>query len=311
MREYTPSLDDLRAFVAVAEASGFRRASRNTGVKQSVLSRRVVNMEDALGASLFERNREGVRLTYAGSHFLRDVRPIFARLDSAFRNVRQVGAAAEGCIRVGTVAAISGGFLSQLLRYWRTYHEGVAVQFEAALGQESIAKVVARQLDLAIVTGSPSALEYQTETLWSEDVVIAVSSQHAIAERQSVRLSELRAERFIVMRHPPGPDVDDWIIRRLSDLGSSPEVEEQAVGRETLFSLVGLGFGVTFASSAEMAIEYPNVSLVRVDDEQLPFSFVWSPANDNPALRRFLSEARLLSRRWPDAGIQAPDPATG
>ena len=62
MREYTPNLEDLRAFVAVAEASGFRRASRDTGVKQSVLSRRVVSMEDALGASLFERNREGVRL---------------------------------------------------------------------------------------------------------------------------------------------------------------------------------------------------------------------------------------------------------
>lgn len=73
--------------------------------------------------------------------------------------------------------------------------------------------------------------------------------------------------------------------------------------------MVGLGFGTTFASSAETAIRYPNVSFIPVTGEQLPFSFVWSAANDNPALRRFLSEARALSRRWPAEPSQTPDPS--
>lgn len=278
-------------------------------MKQSVLSRRIGNLEDMLGASLLERTQAGVRLTHAGSRFLREIRPIFIRLDSAIRTVRAAGTASEGCIRIGTVAAISGGFLSQLLREWHAARGKVGIEIEAGLAQENIARVVNRQLDLAIVTGAPPSPEYETETLWFEDVFAALQSEHALAGRESIALEELQAQRFLVMRYPPGPDVYDWIIRRLSDLSSTPLVDEQSVGRETLLSLVGLGFGVTFASSAETAIRYPNVSFVQVRGEQLPFSFIWSPANDNPALRRFLSEARMLSRQWLAALSRTPDPS--
>lgn len=274
-----------------------------------MLSRRISNLEDMLGASLFERTREGARLTYAGSRFLRDIRPIFTRLDSAIRAVRAAGLAAEGCIRIGTVAAISGGFLGELLRDWHAAHGEVAIEIQAGLAQENIGLVVARQLDLAIVTGAPSSPEYETETLWFEDVFAALPSEHALASREELELNEFQGQRFLVMRHPPGPDVYDWIIRRLSDLGSSPVVDEQSIGRETLLSLVGLGFGVTFASTAETAIRYPNVSFVQVRGEQLPFSMVWSAANDNPALRRFLSDARALSRRWSAEPSRTPDPS--
>ena len=87
-------------------------------------------------------------------------------------------------------------------------------------------------------------------------------------------MAALGAERFLVSWQPPGPEIRDWMISRLSSMGSRPNIEEQAVGRETLLSLVGLGFGVTLASSAETSIQYPNVSLVRVSGEHLPFSFI-------------------------------------
>lgn len=303
-----PDLDNLRAFLAVAEAGGFRRASRQSGIRQSVLSRRISSLEDLLGASLFERTREGVRLTYAGVNFLRDVRMIFAQLEAAVRRVRSAGSATEGCVRIGTVVSMSSGFLSELLRNWRIEHADVVIEIEAALPKENLAHIVTRQIDLAIVTGAPSSAHYESETLWMENVFAALPSDHPLAQGGVITLEELQSFRFLVMRYPPGPETYDWIIARLSGLGSSPLVEEQAVGRDTLLSMVGLGFGVTLASSAETAIKYPNVSFVQVVGEQLPFSLVWSPANDNPALRRFLSDARTLSRRWLAAPSQTPGP---
>lgn len=299
-------LRDLELFVGVAEAGGFRRAAAQLHHRQSVLSRRVRNLEEYLGASLFERGHDGVRLTFAGSKFLTEIRPIFTQLDSAVRAVRAAGSAAEGCIRIGTVAAISGGFLGEQLRNWHAAHGEVAIEMEAGEAQENIARVVVRQLDLAVVTGAPSSPEYETETLWYEDVFAALPSEHPLADRESIDLQNLQGQRFLVTRHAPGPEIYDWIVRRLSGLGSSPLVDEQSIGREALFSLVGLSFGVTFASTAETSIGYPNVSFVQVRGEQLPFSFVWSRANDNPALRRFLSEARALSRRWPSSLSRTP-----
>lgn len=289
------ALADLRAFLDVADAAGFRRASRGNGSRQSALSRRVRALEERLGASLFERTRDGVRLTYAGSRFLREVRVILSRLESAIRTTQAAGAATEGCIRIGTVASISGGYLSQLLREWRAARPEVALEIESALPEENIARIIAKQIDVAIVTGSRFSPDYDSERFWCEDIFAALPDQHSLARYGRIQLSALASERFLVTRHPPGPEIHDWITTRLSDLGSRPLIQEQAVGRDTLLSLVGLGFGVTLASSAETTISYPNVSFVQLDGECLPFSFVWLATNDNPALRRFLSDARTLS----------------
>lgn len=300
---------DLWAFLDVADSSGFRRASRAQGLHQSVLSRRVRDLEETLGASLFERNRDGVRLTYAGDRFLGEVRTIVSRLDSAVRATRAAGAASQGCIRIGTVASVAGGYLSQLLREWRAAHPGVALEIEAALPEENIARIIAKQIDLAIVTGSRCSPDYESATLWFEDLFVALADQHPLARNDRIKIAALEPERFLVTRHPPGPEIYDWIISRLSGLGRRPIVDEQAVGRDTLLSLVGLGFGVTLASSAETTISYPNVSFVKLDGERLPFSFVWLATNDNPALRRFLSDARVLSGQWHASPSQTLDPS--
>lgn len=169
--------------------------------------------------------------------------------------------------------------------------------------------MVAKQLDVAIIIGSRTSPDYESETLWFENVFVALAVQHPLSNHECIRLTALASERFLVTRHPPGPEIYDGIISRLSGNGSRPIVEEHAVGRDTLLSLVGLGFGVTLASSAETTISYPNVSFVQLEGERLPFSFVWLASNDNPALRRFLSDARLLSDRWPVALLRTPDPS--
>ncbi|HWJ71726.1 MAG TPA: hypothetical protein VNX29_01025 [Kaistia sp.] len=70
------------------------------------------------------------------------------------------------------------------------------------------------------------------------------------------------------------------------------------VGREALLHCVGLGMGVTITTSADAVIGYPDVTFAEILDEPLPFSAFWSPRNDNPAFRRFLSAARIQSRAW-------------
>jgi DNA-binding transcriptional LysR family regulator len=71
------------------------------------------------------------------------------------------------------------------------------------------------------------------------------------------------------------------------------------VGRENLMHLVGLGFGVSLTSEATIATVYPDVVFrpIAGPHDVLPFSGVWLASNDNPALRRFISSARALSRR--------------
>ena len=100
-------LRDLQIFVAVAEASGFRRASQHLGLDASAVSRRVSMLEDELGVSLFERNRAGVRLTGAGRRFLTDTRLALSHLEGAVRTASAAGYAGEGMVKIGVVASVS------------------------------------------------------------------------------------------------------------------------------------------------------------------------------------------------------------
>lgn len=297
-------LKDLRYFVAVADASGIRRAAKQLGARQSVVSRRLRDLEDELGVSLFERESGGVRLTFAGSRLLEGLRLTFSYLDSTVRSVRATGDAGEGRLSIGVQASISSSFLNRLLRQYSESHPEVAIQIEEGPPIDNIACVVARRLDVTFVTGSPSALGCEVQELWSEGILAALQIDHPLATRASVQLTELIGEPFIVSRHTPGPEIHDYIVGNLSRLDAVLKISEHGVGRETLLSMVGLRFGITLISGAEAEVRYPDVVFVPISGETLPFSAIWSPTNPNPALRRFLSAARAMARR--SAAIVAP-----
>jgi DNA-binding transcriptional LysR family regulator len=288
----------LSFFVAVAEAGGFRKASSRRGVLQSVISRKVRELEDDLGVSLFERHREGVRLTNAGRHFLEDVRRIFAHMERATSATSAAGLADQGRLSIGVASSMSAGFLYKLIGTWRAQHPSVALNIRDATPGELVAAVLERELDVTFITGTAVPPGCDMELLWIDSIYLAVSTANPVSKKASVEMKDIAAESFIVNQGNFGIEIRDFLIRQLSDLGVRPSVQVFDVGREVLFTMVGLGFGCTTAATLETGVQYPSVRYVPIKDVRLPFNAVWSPANDNPALRRFLSFGRVLSRAW-------------
>ena len=66
----TPTVAQLRAFVAVADFQHFREAAASLGVSQPTLSQSLANMEQRLGVTLIERNPRKVLVTAEGAHLL-------------------------------------------------------------------------------------------------------------------------------------------------------------------------------------------------------------------------------------------------
>ena len=75
------SVEQLQSFVVVAEEGAIVRAARRLHLSQPPLSRRIQQLEDELGAELFERLPRGVRLTPAGQHLLPYARAALRALD--------------------------------------------------------------------------------------------------------------------------------------------------------------------------------------------------------------------------------------
>lgn len=286
-------LRHLRYFLAAAEHGSFRKASVALAVQESSISRRIRDLEDRLGASLFQRHNGGVSLTLAGHRFLREALTAMKHLGDGAKDVGAIGRAENGHISVGIFSSLASGFLCDLFHAYDANRRGVQIDFSEGHTTEHIAAVRLRQLDIAFVSGTAEHTGCETTHLWSEQMFAVLPVGHPLAAQPSLVWRDLIDETFIVSEQAQGREIHDLLVRRLSDLGRHPEVDRQNVGRDNLMSLVAIGHGLTLTYETT-ASTWSLLDLVYrpIADEILPFSAVWSPKNGNPALRRLLSMAR-------------------
>jgi len=266
------------------------------GVRESAISRRIRDLEDQLGASLFQRHSRGVCLTLAGQRFLQRARLALQQIDDGARDVAALGRSEQGNIKVGIFSSLASGFLFDLLQSYDKEHPGVLVELIEGNPAEHVGAVRQLQLDVAFITGTTEWADCETEHLWSERVFAVLPSKHRLTAKEQLDWHDLAGKSFIVSDAAPGQEIHDYLVQRLAGLGHHPEIRAQQVGRDVLLSLVAVGRGFTLTSEATTGAQIPGIAYRPIANEALPFSAVWSPKNDNPACRRLLSLARSMAR---------------
>src|SRR6516165_10521483 len=116
------TLRQLQYAVAVADALNFRRAAAACGVSQPSLSAQLGELEEALGARLFERDRRGVLLTPAGEALVARARRVLTDVDDLAEAGRRLGDPLAGTLRVGIIPTISSYLLPELVRALKRAH---------------------------------------------------------------------------------------------------------------------------------------------------------------------------------------------
>src|SRR4051794_35473447 len=94
------SLDDLRAFLAVARERSFTRAAAQLGVSQSALSQTIRGLEARLGLRLLSRTTRSVAPTDAGERLLRNVGPHLDEIDAELATLSELREKPAGTIRI-------------------------------------------------------------------------------------------------------------------------------------------------------------------------------------------------------------------
>ena len=96
------ALRHLRYFVAATEEGSFRKAALSLSVQESSVSRRIRNLEDQIGASLFHRHSSGVALTVAGERFLPAARKAPRTLTEGTRDIQVIARGRQGDLLNGS-----------------------------------------------------------------------------------------------------------------------------------------------------------------------------------------------------------------
>ena len=136
-------LRDLSCVVGLADTGSFTRAAAALHIDVSTLSRRIGNLENELGALLFERNRAGLLLTSSGREVLQLARRALADVDTIRALASQNGRAAWGDLRLATQMSTLGPKMRAALLAWRKDHPNVQLELvEAHDSQRPIASQI-------------------------------------------------------------------------------------------------------------------------------------------------------------------------
>lgn len=283
----------LRCFLAVAEELHFTRAAERLHMEQSPMSRAIKELEEDLGAQLFDRNRRGTRLTAAGQVLLEDVRRIFAMLEQARSNVESVATGHRGTLRV----AVSDGTVEPRLSAWlarcREEEPEVEVRLVEVPLAEQLRGLREGRFDAGFACTDDVGADFATQAIWHNPLMLAVPTRHPLLVHRQVPWDEL-ARYPLVACHPEACE-GCWrqLARMLRVLDDEPVLVEQATSLDMMLALVAAGYGLGFVTAEQIArCRHPDVVVRSIMDSATPVLTTYIlrlEGNESELLDRFLA----------------------
>jgi len=213
-------IEQLQAFLSVAETGNFGQAARKCGVTQSTISRQIQSLETDLGLPLFHRTAQ-VKLTLGGEHLLPRARKICQEWQSASQELADLMAGKQPELCVAAIHSVCSYYLPPVLqKFCRSYPD---VQLRVtALGSDRALKVLRDGLvDVAIVMNNrflTSSLEMVVDVLYNESIEVLMASNHPLTQYEEVPWSELIKYPQVVFKD--GYGMQRLVQERFSRLGA-------------------------------------------------------------------------------------------
>ncbi|HLO86470.1 MAG TPA: LysR family transcriptional regulator [Nostocaceae cyanobacterium] len=186
-------LEQLQAFLAIAQTGSFQQAARQCGVTQSTISRQIQALEADLGVELFHRSNQA-KLTLGGECLLPRARKICQEWETATQELADLVAGKQPELCIAVIHSLCASYLPPVLqKFCRDYPE---VQLRVtSLGSDRALKVLKDGLvDMAIVMNNRfliSGKEMVVEVLYDEPIEVLTAANHPLAQYEYIPWSEL------------------------------------------------------------------------------------------------------------------------
>ncbi|PLR33298.1 LysR family transcriptional regulator [Chimaeribacter californicus] len=241
-------------FTEVARQGSLRKASEVLHVSASSINRQILHVEQQLDMPLFERHPSGLRMTAAGEILLnaaKNWQREFGRVCTQLDDLRGLR---HGHVHIATIDAINRGFFSAVLQRIRQEYPGISFTLTTMSNIHIGKALIAGEADFGIMLNPQSSRELLVQCFSDLRLGIVVSSQHPLAQLDSIRFSHCESWPFIVPASPL------MLAEPLEALINSSSITLNEVGRTNnihmLRSLVRDNVGISLMCWLDIIDEY-------------------------------------------------------
>jgi DNA-binding transcriptional LysR family regulator len=190
-------LVDLNLFRHVAEAGSITHGAERAHLALAAASTRIRHMEQALGAPLLVRGRQGVTPTPAGRTLLQHARGILRQAERLQEDLGAYAGGIAGQIRVLSNTNALTEFLPEALSSFLSGHPHVSVDLEERLSDEIVGLIAEGLGDVGIVAATVEAGKLETYPFRKDRFVLVVARQHALAKRARIEFAQVLDYDFV------------------------------------------------------------------------------------------------------------------
>ena len=183
----------LMHVVEVAQTGSIRRAAEHVNLTPSAMNRRIQDLETEVGTPLFERRPRGVKLTTAGEMFVRYANNQIADAKRLKSQVADLRGLRRAPVQIACSQALAHDFLASRIATFQKQHPKVVFDLKVVDHERALSALAAHDVDLALVYGPAVSSSFRVISSLPQRLVAVVRSDHPLAAKKTVRLSECAA----------------------------------------------------------------------------------------------------------------------
>lgn len=236
-------LDQLRTFVAVADAGGLTRAADGLAASLPAISRRLTALEQALGVALFDRGTRKVVLTETGRAFLPRARAVLETLEEGLLGIREAAARRGGSVILACIPTAAYYFLPATLAAFARRLPEIRVRAMDLSAEGVVAAVASGAAEFGVGMEGVPHPDVSFRRLRRDRFVLACRRDHPLASgRGALAWRALEGERLVGVSRRSGNR--GLLDRALRPHGITLRWRYEAEHLSTSLGLVEAGLGV-------------------------------------------------------------------
>ena len=294
-------LRHLRYFVMVAEELSFSRAAERLHMTQPPLSKQIIELEQELGAQLFDRGGRNITLTPSGKAFFRRARSLLEQVEQSKEEARRIELGHVGKISIGFADDTVFGPLSNIVANFLKHHPDVMMHSELALSPILARKVLHGEIDVAFVE-PPLPFEANnlaSFALPSMRLVVILPPDHSLVKRgKPVDLAELKNEKFSLCTPTPATSFNTQVEKLFEEAGFKPDVIHIS-SSSIMFAKIAAQAGfVAIAGEHSVPAQAEDFASlpIRSTASKIKLSLLWNAENTNDVAHNFVNHIKV---NWP------------
>jgi DNA-binding transcriptional LysR family regulator len=193
----TVDLERAKLFRDIAQSRSVSKGAKQNGISQSAASQHLQDLEEQLGLPLLDRGSRPLIVTDAGKLYLEMCRDLLRRQDEFQAALERMKTEVEGTVRVASIYSVGLSEMSQLEQEFSRRYPEAHLDVEYLRPEKVYEAVVTDRADLGLLS-YPEATKEVTVLPWrQEEMVVAASPYHALAEKSEVRPEDLEGLDFV------------------------------------------------------------------------------------------------------------------